>query len=149
MTFNSKIRLGFLASAVALAFAAPSAYANGDRSARNIITDPGGTSGGPAAVRTEQVKKKSSGVAPDSGKTVRGLHTDPGGTADSPAAVHTPEVMQKPSRSVAPDTGRTVGGLHTDPGGTPDSPAAVHTEQVMKKKSVSVDTVVPLSKPVY
>ncbi len=149
MTFNSKIRLGFLASAVALAFAAPSALANGDRTARNIITDPGGTSGAPAAVRTEQLKKKSSGVATDSGKTAGGLHTDPGGTPDSPAAVHTPAVMQRTSSGVAPDTGKWVGGYHTDPGGTPDSPAAIHTERVMKKKSVSVDTVVPLSRPAY
>jgi hypothetical protein len=148
MTFNTKIRLGFLASAVALAFTAPSAYANGDRTMRNILTDPGSTSGAPAGVRTEQVKKKSSGVALDAGKT-GGMHTDPGGTPDSPAAVHTPGVMQGTSRGVAPDTGKTVGGLHTDPGGAPDSPAAVHTEQVMKKKSVSVGTVVPLSKPVY
>jgi hypothetical protein len=149
MTFNSKIRLGFLASAVALAFAAPSAFANGDRTARNILTDPGSTSGAPAAIRTEQVKKKSSGVAPDSGRTVRGLHTDPGGTPDAPAAVHTEQVMQKKSGSLAPDSGRTVAGLHTDAGGTPDAPAAIHTEQVMKKKSGRMDTVVPLSKPAY
>jgi hypothetical protein len=141
MTFNSKIRLGFLASAVALAFAAPSAFANGDRTARNILTDPGSTSGAPAAIRTEQVKTRKAATS--------GLHTDPGGTPDAPAAVHTEQVMQKKSGSLAPDSGRTVAGLHTDAGGTPDAPAAIHTEQVMKKKSGRMDTVVPLSKPAY
>jgi hypothetical protein len=141
MTFNSKIRLGFLASAVALAFAAPPALANGDRTVRNILTDPVSTPNAPAAIRAEQVMKRKAATG--------GLHTDPGGTPDAPAAVHTEQVMQKKSGSLAPDSGRTVGGLHTDAGGTPDAPAAIHTEQVMKKKSGRMDTVVPLSKPAY
>lgn len=141
MTFNSKIQLGFLASAVALVFAAPTAFANGDRTMRNILIDPGSTSGAPAAIRAEQVMKRKAATS--------GVHTDPGGTPDAPAAIHTEQVMQKKSASVAPDLGKTVVGLHTDPGGTPDAPAAVHTEHVMKKQSGSLGTVVPLSKPAY
>lgn len=103
MTFNSKIRLGFLASAVALAFAAPSAFAQAGKTAGGFHTDPGATPDAPAAVHTQEVMKKSTsgGVARDSGKTVGGLHTDPGGTPDAPAAIHTEQVMKKKSSGMA------------------------------------------------
>ena len=98
MTFNSKIRLGFLASAVALAFAAPSAFAQSGKTVGGLHTDPGGTPDSPAAVHTEQVMQKKSGsLAPDTGRTVAGIHTDAGGTPDAPAATHTKEVMNKKS----------------------------------------------------
>jgi len=100
MTFNTRIRLGFLASAVALAFAAPSAFAQAGKTAGGLHTDPGGTPDAPAAIHTEQVMKmKSTGVAPNAGKTVAGLHTDAGGTPDAPAAIHTEQVMKKKSAS--------------------------------------------------
>lgn len=104
MTISTKIRLGFLASAVALAFAAPSAFAQAGKTVGGLHTDPGGTPDSPAAVHTEQVMKMTStccGVARDLGKTVAGLHTDPGGTPDAPAAVHTEQVMKKKSSGVA------------------------------------------------
>jgi hypothetical protein len=100
MTFSRKIRLGFLASAVALAFAAPSAFAQAGKTAGGFHTDPGGTPDAPAAMHSEQVMKKTNtccGVALDSGKIVAGLHTDAGGTPDAPAAVHTEQVMKKKS----------------------------------------------------
>ena len=98
MTFSTKIRLGFLASAVALAFAAPSAFAQAGKTAGGLHTDPGGTADAPTAVHSQQVMaKKSTVAAPDSGKTVAGLHTDAGGTPDAPAAIHTEQVMQKKS----------------------------------------------------
>ncbi len=102
MTFSTKIRLGFLASAVALAFAAPSAFAQAGKTVGGLHTDPGGTPDSPAAVHTEQVmKKKSSSVALDTGRTVGGIHTDPGGTPDAPAAIHTEQVMKKKSSGMA------------------------------------------------
>lgn len=99
MTISTKIRFGVLASAVALAFAAPSAFAQGSKTVGGMHTDPGGTPDSPAAVHTQEVMKKSalSGVARDSGKTVAGLHTDPSGTPDAPAAVHTEQVMKRKS----------------------------------------------------
>lgn len=99
MTINSRIRLGLLASAVALAFAAPTAFAQAGKTAGGLHTDPGATPDAPAAVHTQAVMKKSasSGVARDAGKTVGGLHSDPGGTPDAPVAVHTQEVMKKQS----------------------------------------------------
>jgi len=102
MTISTKIRLGFLASAVALAFAAPSAFADAGKTVRGFHTDPGGTPDAPAAMHSEQVMKMANtccGVAPDTGRTVGGLHTDPGGTPDAPAAIHTKEVMDKTSVS--------------------------------------------------
>ena len=133
MTFSTKIQIGFLASAVALAFAAPSAFANGDRTMRNILTDPGSTTGAPAAIRAEQVKKKSSGVARDSGTTVDGIHTEAGGTPDAPGLTHTVPGMKKKSSGVATGSGMTVDGIHTDAGGTPDAPGLTHTVPGTKK----------------
>lgn len=102
MTFSTKIRLGFLASAVALAFAAPSAFAQAGKTVGGLHTDPGGTPDSPAAVHTQQVMKNNAGNLPlDSGKTVAGLHTDPGGTPDAPAAIHTEQVMKKKSSGMA------------------------------------------------
>lgn len=102
MTFSTKIRLGFLASAVALAFAAPSAFAQAGKTVGGLHTDPGGTPDSPAAVHTEQVMKTNSGsFALNTGKTVGGLHTDPGGTPDAPAAIHTEQVMKKKSSGMA------------------------------------------------
>jgi hypothetical protein len=60
MTFSTKIRLGFLASAVALAFAAPSAFADAGKTVRGIRTDQGGALDATAASHSEQVMKKTS-----------------------------------------------------------------------------------------
>ena len=99
MSINTKIRLTILASVVALAAAAPAAFAQGAGTwYRGMHTDPGGTPDAPAATHSAQVMNKkivSSGVAPDTGRWYRGMHTDPGGTADAPAARHTQAVMQK------------------------------------------------------
>ncbi len=102
MTISTKIQRGFLATAVALAFAAPSAFADTGKTVRGIHTDQGGSPDSPAASHSEQVmKKKSTAVAPDSGKTVGGMHTDAGGTPDAPAAIHTERVMKKKSGTMA------------------------------------------------
>ena len=98
MSVNSKIRFTILASAVALAAAAPAAFADSGTWYQGIHTDPGGTPDAPAARHTEQVMKEklsAVGAVPDGGTTYRGIHTDPGGTADAPAGRHAPDVMQK------------------------------------------------------
>ncbi len=98
MSVNTKIRLTLLASVVALAAAAPAAFADSGTWYQGIHTDPGGTPDAPAARHTEQVMKEkltAVGAVPDNGKWYQGIHTDPGGTADAPAGRHTPDVMQK------------------------------------------------------
>ncbi len=98
MSVNSKIRFTILASAVALAAAAPAAFADSGTWYQGIHTDPGGTPDAPAARHTEQVMKEkltAVGAVPDSGMWYQGIHTDPGGTADAPAGRHAPDVMQK------------------------------------------------------
>ena len=101
MSINTKIRLTILASVVALAAAAPAAFAQGAGTwYQGIHTDAGGTPDAPAARHTEQVMKEkltAYGAVPDTGTTYRGIHNDPGGTADAPAGRHTQSVMQKPS----------------------------------------------------
>ena len=101
MSINTKTRLTILASVVALAFAAPAAFAQtGTTDKKGIHTEAGGTPDAPAPRHTEKVMKKKvaskSAAAPDAGKTdKKGIHTDPGGTPDAPAARHSPEVMKK------------------------------------------------------
>ena len=99
MSINTKMRLTILASALALAAAAPAAFAqSAGTTYRGIHTDPGGTPDAPAGRHTQQVMQKqvaSYSVAPDTGTWYKGIHTDPGGTPDAPAGRHTQEVMQK------------------------------------------------------
>lgn len=98
MTYNTKIRLTLLASAVALAFAAPSAFAQAGSTVRGIHTDPGGTPDAPAAAHTEKVMDQRTipgGFVRDTGRWVGNTHIDPGGTPDAPAASHTRQLMEQ------------------------------------------------------
>lgn len=58
MTFSTKIQIGFLASAVALAFAAPSAFAQAGKTAGGLHTDAGGTPDAPGLTHTVPGTKK-------------------------------------------------------------------------------------------
>ncbi len=97
MSINSKIRLTIIASAVALAAAAPSAFAQAAGTWQGgIHTDAGGTPDAPAASHTKYVmQEKVAGVstAVNTGTWQGGFHTDPGGSPDAPAARHTKQVM--------------------------------------------------------
>lgn len=108
MFINSKIRLTILASAFALAAAAPAAFAQGTGTwYQGIHTDPGGTADAPAGRHTQEVmnKKLASGrAALDTGTWYQNIHTDPGGATDAPAARHTQEVMQKKVAPSGPAT---------------------------------------------
>ena len=99
MAINTKIRLTLLASVVALAAAAPSAFADYGTWQSGFHTDPGGTPDAPAARHSKQVMDKkiapSSVAAVNTGSWLGSFHTDPGGTADAPAALHAKEVMAK------------------------------------------------------
>lgn len=99
MSINTKIRLTILASAFALAAAAPAAFAQGSGTwFQGIHTDAGGTSDAPAGRHTQEVMQKkvaSFAAAPDSGTWFQGIHTDPGGAADAPAGRHSQDLMLK------------------------------------------------------
>ncbi len=104
MSSKKTIRFTILASALALAAAAPAAFADSGTWYQGIHADPGGTPDAPAARHTEQVMKEkltAYGAVPDAGTTYRGIHTDPGGTADAPAGRHTQVVMQKKAAPIA------------------------------------------------
>jgi hypothetical protein len=116
MFINTKIRITVLASAFALAAAAPLAFAlDTGTTYRGMHTDPGGTPDAPAAMHSQEVMQKhfaSGGMMADMGSWHQGMHTDPGGTADAPAGRHSRMLMQKqfaPSGSaqVAPTQGST------------------------------------------
>lgn len=97
MTVRTKIRLTLVASAVALAFAAPSAFAQAGSTFRGIHTDPGGTPDAPAAAHTEKLMDQRTipgGLVRDTGRWVGNTHIDAGGTPDAPAASHTRQVME-------------------------------------------------------
>lgn len=104
MSSNKTIRFAIFAYALALAAAAPAAFAGSGTWYQGIHTDPGGTPDAPAARHTEQVMQEKLtpvGAVPDGGTTYRGIHTDPGGTADAPAGRHTPVIMQKRAAPIA------------------------------------------------
>jgi hypothetical protein len=106
MTVSTKIRFTLLASALALAAAAPAAFADSGKVVGNIHTDPGGTPDSGAASHTLDVMNKKitpSSVAPDTGTWAGNIHTDPGFTPDGGAASHTRQVME---RKVAPSNMR-------------------------------------------
>jgi hypothetical protein len=99
MSINTKTRLAILASVVALAAAAPMAFAlDAGTTYRGMHTDPGGTPDAPAAMHSQEVMQKmmsSGGRMASTGTWYQGMHTDPGGTADSPAGRHSQMVMQQ------------------------------------------------------
>ena len=104
MSSKKSIRFTILASALALAAAAPAAFADSGTWYKGIHTDTGGTPDAPAARHTEQVMQEKLtpvGAVPDGGTIYRGIHTDPGGTADAPAGRHTQAVMQKKAAPIA------------------------------------------------
>ena len=112
MSINTKIRFTILTSALALAAAAPAAFADSGTWYHGFHTDAGGTPDAPAARHTQQVmnKKVASGSAPaDTGTWNRGFHTDPNGTPDAPAGQHTLEVMQKAFAPSGPFSAVTPG----------------------------------------
>ena len=95
MSINTKIRLTVLASALALAAAAPAAFAQGAGTTdkQGFHTDPPtGSADAPPARHSKKVMEKKivpSKVAPDTGTTdKKGFHTDPStGSADAPPRV--------------------------------------------------------------
>jgi len=116
MSTNTKIRLTILASVVALAAAAPAAFADSGTWYQGIHTDPpNGSLDTPAASHTEYTMNKKivpSNVAPNTGTWYQGIHTDPpNGSLDTPASSHTEYIMNKkivPS-NVAPVFEPTLG----------------------------------------
>jgi hypothetical protein len=116
MSINTKIRITVLASAFALAAAAPLAFAlDTGTTYHGMHTDPGGTPDAPAAMHSQEVMQKhfaSNGMMANTGSWQQGMHTDAGGTPDAPAGRHSQMLMQKqfaPSSSapVAPTQGST------------------------------------------
>ena len=107
MSFNTKIRLTILASAVALA-AGSSAFAqDAGKWQGGVHTDPSHGAVDDGARHTKQVMDKhaSSGrVAQDAGTWQGGIHTDASRGAVDDRARHTKEVMDK---AVAPGTSAT------------------------------------------
>lgn len=98
MSINTKTRIAILAAVVAIAAAAPAAFAlDAGTSYRGMHTDPGGTPDAPAAMHSQEVMQKmvqSGGMMANTGTWHQSMHTDPGGTADAPAARHSQMVMQ-------------------------------------------------------
>ena len=108
MSFNTKIRLTILASAVALA-AGSSAFAqDAGKWQGGIHTDPSHGAVDDGARHTKQVMDKQvtpGRVAQNAGTWLGSIHTDPTtGSAEAPAARHTKEVMDK---TVVPSTSTT------------------------------------------
>ena len=101
MSINTKMRLTILASAFALAAAAPAAFAQSAGTwSQGFHTDP--PTGAPeadGARHSKEVMEKKivpSNVAPNTGTTDKwGFHTDPEtGSLDTHPARHSPEVMK-------------------------------------------------------
>ena len=106
MSFNTKVKLVVLTSAVALAAAAPSAFAmRAPTSLAGFYTDADGTPDSPAATYSKQVIEKK--VAPSNvaaiaaGKWQGDFYTEASGTPDAPAALFSKQVIEK---QVAPST---------------------------------------------
>jgi hypothetical protein len=112
MSINTKIRLTILASAFALAAAAPVAFAQGSGTwYQGIHTDPGATADAPAGRHSKDVMEKRIApiaMAPNTGTWYQGFHTDPGGVADAPAGRHSKEVMEKKSAPGGMASGATT-----------------------------------------
>jgi hypothetical protein len=142
MSINTKTRLTILASVVALAFAAPAAFAQGAGTTdkKGIHTDAGGTPDAPAATHTDKVMKKkdtSGTAAPVTGTTdKKGIHTDAAGTPDAPAARHTEKVMNK--KAASSGAARQSGPGYRPEGATTDTTkeAAQDTTAGSKTKKV-------------
>ena len=98
MSINTKIRLALLASAFALAAAAPAAFADSGTWRQGFHTDPATGSENPPAVHSKELMEKkivSSNAAPDTGTWYQGFHTDPPNGSENPPAVHSKELMEK------------------------------------------------------
>jgi hypothetical protein len=99
MSINTKTRIAILAAVVAIAAAAPAAFAlDAGTTYRGMHTDPGGTPDAPAAMHSQEVMQKvhqSGAMMANTGTWYQSMHTDPGGSADAPAARHSQMVMQK------------------------------------------------------
>ncbi len=98
MSFNTKVRLVLLTSAVALAAATGPAIARDTGTWQgDFYTEAGGTPDAPAATFSRQVMEKKiaqSGVTASG--TWRGdFYTEAGGTPDAPAATYSRQVMEK------------------------------------------------------
>src|SRR5471030_583878 len=145
MTINTKIRITILASAFALAAAAPAAFADSGVWYRSMHTQSARTTVAPAAVRGEQLvnnKLASDGVASNTGTWQNNIFSDPyTDSADHPAAGPTRQVIDNKTRlasdGVAPNTGTWQKNIFSDPyTDSADYSAASYSRQVMEKKVV-------------
>ena len=118
MSINPKLRLTIIASAFALAAAAPAAFAqNTGTWFQGIHTDPAtGSPDADGARHSKEVMEKKivpSNLAANTGTWFQGIHTDPAtGSPDADGARHTRQVMEKkivpsepPARWEAPQGG--------------------------------------------
>ncbi len=117
MSINTKLRLTILASAFALAAAAPAAFAQGTGTwYKGIHTDPpSGSVDHDPAIHTRQVMEKKivpSYVVPYTGTWYQGIHTDPSsGSVDHDPAIHTKQLMEKkivPSQPAANEVAKSI-----------------------------------------
>ena len=98
MTFNTKIRLAVLASAVALATGSSAFAQDSGKWQGGLHIDPSfGAADGGATHSKEVMEKKivPSGAAQDAGKLQGGLHTDPSFGAADGGATHSKEIMDR------------------------------------------------------
>ena len=100
MSINTSIRLLVLSSAVALAAAAPSAFAmHAGTWQGGYYTDADGTPDAPAASFSKQVVDRmitpSSVATPITGKWEGNFYAEIGGTPDAPAARYSKQVIDK------------------------------------------------------
>lgn len=98
MSFNTKVRLVVLTSAVALGAATAPAFAHDTGTWRgDFYTEAGGTPDAPAATYSRQVmdKKVAQGGVTAAGTWRDGFYTEAGGTPDAPAATYSKQVLDK------------------------------------------------------
>ncbi len=101
-----KIRIVVLASAAAIATAAPAVFAqDGGKWDGDFFVAEGGTPEAPAATYTRQVMEKF--IAPSepraaSGSWNKDFYTEAAGTPDAPAATYSRAVIQKQAAARAP-----------------------------------------------
>jgi hypothetical protein len=100
MSINTKMRLTLIASAFALAAAAPAAFADSGTWYQGIHTNPptGAPDFGGERHSKEVMEKKivPSNVAANTGTWSQGFHTDPPtGAADAGGERHSKEIMEK------------------------------------------------------
>ncbi len=105
MSFNTKVRLVLITSAVALGTAVPAAFAHDTGTWRgDFYTESGGTPDAPAATYSREVMEKKvapSGLTAAAGTWRGDFYTEASGTPDAPAATYSRQVMEK---KVAPST---------------------------------------------